>query len=179
MATLAQDILQFKIIETPIGRMLGCANQEGICILEFTDDSEKTLKIISNVFRIELNRSYNPHLENLKIQLDEYFSGLRKEFSLNLDITGSNFQKNVWALLLQIPYGTTQTYKQQADRLKQPLGIRAMAHANGQNPLIILVPCHRVIGSNGKLSGYSGGLWRKRWLLEHERVNSPLGDKLL
>jgi len=80
--------------------------------------------------------------------------------------------------LQNIPYGTTQTYKQQSENLNQPLAIRAMAHTNGQNPISIVIPCHRVIGTNGKMTGYAGGLWRKKWLLEFERINSPLNGTL-
>ena len=95
-----------------------------------------------------------------------------------LDLKGTNFQFDVWNLLQKIPYGRLQTYKQQSVNLTHPEAIRAMAHANGQNPIAIIIPCHRVIGSDGKLTGYAGGLWRKKWLLELERGNSPLNGTL-
>lgn len=106
---------------------------------------------------------------NLAIkQLEEYFAGNRKYFDLPLKQPGSAFQQTVWHELLKIPYGTTITYGQQSQKMKKPLGIRAIAAANGRNNLWIIVPCHRVVGSNGSLTGYAGGLWRKKWLLEHE-----------
>ncbi|MEB0249639.1 MULTISPECIES: methylated-DNA--[protein]-cysteine S-methyltransferase [unclassified Mucilaginibacter] len=106
-------------------------------------------------------------LETIK-QLDEYFAGDRKGFDLPLNQPGSDFQQTVWQELLNIPYGTTITYNQQSHKMKNPLAIRAIAAANGKNDLWVVVPCHRVIGSNGSLTGYAGGLWRKQWLLEHE-----------
>jgi methylated-DNA-[protein]-cysteine S-methyltransferase len=106
-------------------------------------------------------------LEAIK-QLREYFDGERKEFDLPIKQPGSDFQQEVWQQLLQIKYGSTITYLQQSQQMNNPLAIRAIAAANGRNNLWIVVPCHRVIGSNGSLTGYAGGLWRKKWLLEHE-----------
>lgn len=106
-------------------------------------------------------------LEAIK-QLREYFDGERKEFDLPIKQPGSSFQQEVWQQLLQIQYGATITYLQQSQQMNNPLAIRAIAAANGRNNLWIVVPCHRVIGSNGSLTGYAGGLWRKKWLLEHE-----------
>lgn len=106
-------------------------------------------------------------LEAIK-QLREYFDGERKEFDLPIKQPGSGFQQEVWQQLLQIQYGATITYLQQSQQMNNPLAIRAIAAANGRNNLWIVVPCHRVIGSNGSLTGYAGGLWRKKWLLEHE-----------
>lgn len=106
-------------------------------------------------------------LETIK-QLDEYFAGDRKDFDLPLNQPGSDFQQTVWHELLNIPYGTTITYNKQSHKMKNPLAIRAVAAANGKNNLWVVVPCHRVIGSNGSLTGYAGGFWRKQWLLEHE-----------
>lgn len=101
-------------------------------------------------------------------QLKEYFEGQRKEFHLKLNPQGSSFQKRVWDELLNIPYGKTVSYLDLARKLGDTKSIRAAASANGKNPLWIVVPCHRVIGSDGSLVGYAGGLWRKKWLLEHE-----------
>lgn len=168
------------LISTPLGQMISGATDEGICFCVFNEKplAEFDAQSVSPFFEIETDQTLNPHLETLKIQLNEYFEGQRKEFSIPIAIRGSDFQHKVWAQLQQILYGTTQTYKQQSEILNQPLAIRAMAHANGQNPIAIVIPCHRVIGSNGKLTGYAGGLWRKKWLLEHERVNSPLNGTL-
>lgn len=101
-------------------------------------------------------------------QVDEYFAGKRKVFDFPFRLQGSGFQQEVWQCLLTINYGKTISYLQQSKLLKNPLAIRAIASANGKNHLAIVVPCHRVIGSDGKLTGYASGLWRKKWLLEHE-----------
>ncbi len=101
-------------------------------------------------------------------QLKEYLNGTRKEFDLTLNPEGTDFQKRVWKLLQEIPFGKTVTYQEMANRLGDPLVIRAAASANGKNPISIIIPCHRVIGSDGSLTGYAGGLHRKKWLLEHE-----------
>jgi methylated-DNA-[protein]-cysteine S-methyltransferase len=110
----------------------------------------------------------NPLLESCVAQLGEYFQGLRRTFDLPMRQTGSDFQRRVWEELILIPYGRTISYMDLAKRLGDPKSIRAAASTNGKNQLAILVPCHRVIGANNDLVGYGGGLWRKRWLLEHE-----------
>ena len=101
-------------------------------------------------------------------QVLEYFEGSRKEFDLDVDPEGTPFQKRIWTLLLDIPFGKTWSYYDLAKKAGDPRAIRAVAAANGQNPLWLLIPCHRVIGSDGKLTGYAGGIWRKKWLLDHE-----------
>jgi methylated-DNA-[protein]-cysteine S-methyltransferase len=117
---------------------------------------------------------------NLAIkQLDEYFEGTRKEFDLPLNQAGTEFQQQVWQQLLTIPYGKTITYGQQSQIMNSPLAIRAIASANGKNMLWIVVPCHRVIGTNGSLTGYAGGLWRKQWLLDHEARVMGVGQTKL
>jgi methylated-DNA-[protein]-cysteine S-methyltransferase len=108
------------------------------------------------------------------VQLDEYFRGERQEFELALDPEGTGFQKVVWRQLAAIPYGQTVSYLDIARSINNEKAIRAVGAANGQNPIAIVIPCHRVIGSNGQLIGYGGGLWRKAWLLNHEkRFSSP------
>ncbi len=107
-------------------------------------------------------------LEDACYQLQEYFEGHRKVFDLKLNPVGSQFQEKVWQLLLEIPYGETISYLELSKRLGDVKAIRAVAAANGKNPLWIIVPCHRVVGSDGSLTGYAGGLARKQWLLEHE-----------
>jgi methylated-DNA-[protein]-cysteine S-methyltransferase len=102
-------------------------------------------------------------------QLEEYFRGKRQEFSVPLKPSGTEFQQAVWRELLHVPYGQTVSYLDIAQRLGNKKAIRAVGAANGQNPIVIIVPCHRVIGSNGQLTGYGGGLWRKAWLLNHEQ----------
>ena len=110
----------------------------------------------------------HPLLQACKVQLDEYFSGQRKQFQMPLKQDGTEFQNKVWNLLYQIPYGKTISYNELAKQYGDLKAIRAVASANGKNNLAIIVPCHRVIGSNHTLVGYAGGLWRKKWLLDHE-----------
>ncbi len=101
--------------------------------------------------------------------MDEYFNKKRKKFDLPLQPQGTNFQKAVWDALLEVPYGTTVSYFDIAKKVDNPKAVRAAGGANGKNPITIIIPCHRIIGSNGKLVGYGGGLWRKKWLLQHEQ----------
>lgn len=161
-------------IETQIGTMIAGAVEEGICLLEFSDR-----KILNSEYRdlkkylaAEVEEGENSHTENLKNQLDEYFRGDRKVFDLQLVIPGTIFQQMVWNELLSIPYGTTKTYMEQAEALRKPESIRAVANANGMNRIAIIIPCHRVIGSDGSLTGYGGGLKRKKWLIDHEKRHS-------
>ncbi len=118
-------------------------------------------------------------LESSATQLQEYFSGTRKAFDMPLDLEGTEFQRKVWAELLKIPFGATMTYLELATMLGEPKLVRAVGAANGKNPVGIVVPCHRVIGTGGKLVGYAGGLERKRWLLHHERALSQPEGTLL
>jgi methylated-DNA-[protein]-cysteine S-methyltransferase len=111
----------------------------------------------------------NNYIEECAHQLEEYFNGGRKEFELNLQPEGTEFQKKVWNELLKIPYGYTKSYQFQSRMVGNIFSIRAVAKANGQNKIAILIPCHRVIGSDGSLTGYAGGLWRKKWLIAHEQ----------
>jgi len=116
----------------------------------------------------EVSNEIPAFLSDVVKQLQEYFAGERKEFQLKLNPQGTPFQKRVWQSLLEIPFGKTISYLELSRKLGDEKAIRAVASANGKNPLWIVVPCHRVIGSDGSLTGYAGGLWRKKWLLEHE-----------
>ena len=109
-----------------------------------------------------------PVLQQCRQELEEYFAGKRRTFDVLLKPEGTGFQKKVWSELKKIPYGDTLSYSTIAKKLKNPDAVRAVGLANGKNPIAIILPCHRVIGEDGKLTGYSGGLWRKQWLLEHE-----------
>ncbi len=113
-----------------------------------------------------------PILSAAKTQLDEYFEGLRKEFELPLQIKGTDFQKNVWRQLRQIAYGDTLSYKEVAEAIGNNKAYRAVGNANNKNSIPIIIPCHRVTASSGEIGGYGAGIWRKKWLLEHERKNS-------
>lgn len=116
-----------------------------------------------------------PLLERVSAQLDEYFAGRRETFDAPLAPPGTAFQRSVWAVLQTIPFGVTWSYAQVARKLGKPRAVRAVGAANGSNPISIVIPCHRVIGADGSLTGYGGGLPRKRWLLAHEKAELPLG----
>lgn len=140
---------------SPVGTIKVTYSAKGISSLVFLDVKKKPAR--DDLF-----------LESCFTQLDAYFSGELRCFELELDLAGTPFQKQVWDHLLTIPYGHTTTYQEVAQQINIPGSTRAVGHANGKNPVSIVVPCHRVIGSNGSLIGYAGGLWRKQWLLDHE-----------
>lgn len=167
-----EKIVDLKRIETPLGTMIACANENGICMLEFSDRKSlsKELEDISKYFKANIVQGENPHFKTLKKELEEYFERKRFDFTVPLAPVGTDFQKNVWEILRTIPYGTTRSYQQQADILGNPKAVRAVANANGLNKISIIIPCHRVIGSNGTLTGYGGGIWRKQKLLELEKA---------
>lgn len=123
-----------------------------------------------------LNTKIPECLQDCVLQLEEYFNGKRASFNLTVNPKGTSFQKKVWKALLEIPYGKTKSYLEQSKFLGDVKAIRAVASANGKNPLWIVIPCHRVIGSDGSLTGYAGGIWRKKWLLAHE---SPVKQQSL
>lgn len=157
-------------IESPIGKLLAGATGKGLCLLEFTDGerASRELKELESLLGDASSAGNNKYTRQIKKELKEYFSGKRKEFTIPLVIPGSDFNVSVWNELLKIPYGTTLTYNEQAKKMGKQKAIRAIAHANGLNRIAIIIPCHRVIGSGGELTGYGGGLHRKKWLLEHE-----------
>ncbi len=161
-------------IPTPIGPMLAGATDRGLCLLEFADSEspEAQLAAIEKTFHTRVTPGAGPHLEAALKQLEEYFSGRRKAFDLSLDMQGTPFQQDAWQALLTIPYGCTVSYAEQARSMGRPSAVRAVANANGANPVSIIVPCHRVIGSDGTLTGYGGGLWRKKHLLDLEERHS-------
>lgn len=145
------------IIQTPLGFAKITGSIDGVSsITVLDDDSIKPDQIIPE------------ELQECVTQLEEYFEGKRKQFSLNLNPEGTNFQNRVWNELQKIPFGKTLSYLELSKRLGDAKAIRAVANANGKNPLWIVIPCHRVIGSDGSLTGYAGGLHRKKWLLNHE-----------
>ena len=161
-------------IETELGIMVAGAVDEGICLLEFSDRRmlNTEYKDLARYFKTTIEEGDNSHFRILKEQLKEYFEGSRKEFSVPLISPGTNFQQAVWKELMKIPYGTTRSYQEQSVALGKPDSIRAVANANGMNRISIIIPCHRVIGSDGHLTGYGGGLKRKKWLLDHEKRHS-------
>ncbi len=167
-------IVNITRIETDLGTMIAGATDKGICMFEFADYKllELELKQLSGFFKAPLVQGDNPYFDMLRKQLEQYFKGELREFDIPLDLVGTEFQKKVWLGLLQIPYGTTTTYAKQAERLGKPSAVRAVANANGKNKISIILPCHRVIGADGSLTGYGGGIWRKKKLLELEIENS-------
>ena len=157
-------------ILTPLGPMLAGATDEGICLLEFVDRRmlETQLSRLSKLLNAKIVPGSHSYFDPLNKQLNEYFAGTRKEFDLPLLLPGTEFQKKVWAGLRAIPYGSTRSYKEQANVIGSPGAVRAVARANGDNRIAILIPCHRVVGANGELVGYGGGLTRKEFLLNLE-----------
>ncbi len=161
-------------IETPLGEMVAGATDEGVCLLEFHDRKilPSEYKDLARLLETSFEEGDNTHLKTLRKELKEYFEGKRKEFTVPLLIPGRPFQQSVWKELQNIPYGTTRTYQEQATALRSPESVRAVANANGMNRIAIIIPCHRVIGSDGRLTGYGGGIHRKKWLLDHEKKYS-------
>jgi AraC family transcriptional regulator of adaptative response/methylated-DNA-[protein]-cysteine methyltransferase len=168
-----RQVVTVTRILTPLGPMLAGAADGGICLLEFVDRRmlETQLARLKRLLRAELVPGSNLHFEALHEQMGEYFAGARKEFTLPLVTRGTPFQEKAWTSLLAIPYGSTRSYEEQARAVGNPKAVRAVARANGDNRIAIIIPCHRVIGKDGRLTGYGGGLWRKRYLLDHESRN--------
>ncbi len=153
------------ILQTPIGSLVIEANDTGVYFIGFKEVAQE--------------ETLNPCTEKAKLQLSEYFEGKRSEFDFPVAQNGTEFQQSVWKELTNIPAGKPISYTSLSERMKNPLAIRAIASANGKNKLMIVVPCHRVIGANGDLVGYAGGLWRKKWLLEHETRMTGIGQAVL
>jgi AraC family transcriptional regulator, regulatory protein of adaptative response / methylated-DNA-[protein]-cysteine methyltransferase len=175
----SSDFITAQFIETPLGPMLAAATNEGVCFLEFSDRRmlEYNYMQIKKRFKMAVLPTTNGPLEELRGQLHSYFrKGLRK-FTVPLVSRGTAFQERVWRELLAIPYGETISYQELARRIGDVKLVRAVARANGMNRIAILIPCHRVVGKDGELTGYGGGLWRKRLLLELERTGRLPGDK--
>lgn len=144
------------IIKTPLGCTIIEGNENGISKIQVLDQECEITILVPEELKIAVT------------QIQEYFNGTRTSFTFRLNPSGTEFQKKVWQELLNIPFGKTNSYLELSKKLGDVKAIRAVASANAKNPLWIVIPCHRVIGSNGSLTGYAGGLWRKKWLLEHE-----------
>lgn len=168
------ELVMITRILTPLGPMLAGATGQGICLLEFVDRRmlETQLKRLRKLIGAEFIPGASPHFEQLNLEITEYFEGQRQDFTVPLVLPGTPFQQKVWEALRTIPYGATRSYKEQAEVLGNPSAVRAVAKANGDNRIAIIIPCHRVIGADGKLVGYGGGLWRKQYLLNLEREHS-------
>lgn len=172
------EILVTRIV-TPLGMMTACTVCGELCLFEFSDRDllDTEMHQIQELLGGTPARGDCTLFDALRLQTGEYFSGQRHQFTLPLKFVGTPFQQLVWRGLLDIPYGTTRSYKEQAQMIGKPDAVRAVAHANGQNRIAIIVPCHRVIGSDGSLTGYGGGLERKRWLLNLEAGAMPHPDQ--
>ncbi|PAJ86378.1 bifunctional transcriptional activator/DNA repair enzyme AdaA [Burkholderia ubonensis] len=169
--TEATNVILIHRFTTPLGPMFVCASEQGVCLLEFVDRRmlETEFKDLQRLLRARILAGENAHTRQAEREIGEYFAGARKQFDLTLDTPGSPFQQSVWQALQAVPYGSTASYGEQAEKLGKPLAVRAVAGANGANRVSIVIPCHRVLGKNGTLTGYGGGLARKQWLLEHEK----------
>lgn len=144
------------VINSPLGFVLIEGNEDGISKISVISEETILSECIPMLF------------EEVVSQLNDYFEGKRTDFQFKMNPRGTDFQKKVWQELVKIPFGKTASYQEITNKLGDSKAIRAVANANGKNPLWIVVPCHRVIGSDGSLTGYAGGLWRKKWLLDHE-----------
>lgn len=162
-------------ISGPLGDMLAAATEKGLCYLDFVDEEDDAshVKVLARCFGNDIGEGKNTYITGAGGQLAEYFSGKRRTFDIPLDVPGTTFQTAVWNALLSIPYGEKRTYKQQAEAIGRPKAVRAVARANGANRISIIIPCHRVLGSDGTLTGYAGGLWRKQYLLDLESKGFP------
>ncbi len=169
-----ENLILINRLTTPLGPMFVCATENGVCLLEFVDRRmlETEFKDLQKLLKANIISGDNEHIKQIKKEIKEYFEGTRKKFDVKLETPGTDFQNSVWNCLQQIEYGTTTTYQKQAEKINNPKAIRAVASANGCNRISIIIPCHRVIGKDGKMTGYGGGIERKKWLIEHERNNA-------
>lgn len=155
---------------TPLGPMFVCASENGVCLLEFTDRRmlETEFRDVQRSFKARILAGENAHTRQAVSEIGEYFAGTRQQFSVALDAPGSAFQRSVWDALRAMQLGEVTHYAELAKRIGAPKSVRAVAGANGANRIAIIIPCHRIIGKDGSLTGYGGGLARKEWLLAHE-----------
>jgi AraC family transcriptional regulator of adaptative response/methylated-DNA-[protein]-cysteine methyltransferase len=171
----AVSALDARWLDTPLGAMVAVAGEDGVCLLEFVD--RRGLESQLGRLRARLGRAVvpgaNAHLERLGGELERYFDGRLTRFETPVAAVGTEFQRSVWARLRAIPFAGTESYSGIARAVGRPGAQRAVGSANGANPVAIVVPCHRVVRDDGTLGGYGGGLWRKRWLLAHERAACP------
>lgn len=170
------DPIRVAWLDSPLGPLLAAARDEGVVLLEFTERRmlEAQFDALRKHFKAPLVPGDHRHLAQLRIELAEYFRGTRQHFTLPLAYPGSEFQRQVWSALLDIPYGETRAYDDLAKAVGRPGACRAVGTTNGKNRIAILIPCHRVVNKNGQLGGYGGGVWRKQRLLELERATAVL-----
>ena len=168
-----QLILKSTWLSTPLGPMLAIADEHALYLLEFAErrNLERELKQLPIKSGAIIIPGRTRHIDSIEQELALYFAGTLKKFKTPVHLLGSPFQQNVWHTLMTIPYGHTASYAQEAITMGKPSASRAVANANGANQLAIIIPCHRIINSNGNLGGYGGGIARKQWLLNHEKKN--------
>lgn len=160
-------MLLWTKMDSPVGELRLIASADGLCAVLWPDDDASRVPVAADLELLE-QADDAPVLEDAVTQLAEYFAGERQHFTVPLDIRGTGFQQLAWQALADIPYGETRTYAQQAQAIGRPKAVRAIGAANGRNPLSIILPCHRVLGSDGSLTGFAAGLDAKRFLLNHE-----------
>ena len=165
--------LTASYLETPLGTMFACVDSTHLYILKFTDQNniQKSIATLEKAMNLKIVEGSHKLIELLKTELAAYFAGTLKSFSIPVQFHGTEFQQKSWHALIQIPYGRTTSYGQQAIVVGNPKAFRAVANANSQNPITIIVPCHRIIKTNGDLCGYNGGIHRKQALLELEALH--------
>ncbi len=167
-------VLMAGWLETPLGIMLAAGDDDSLYMLNYVEQSsmERKVAVIQRKLQARLEIGDAPAIKSVTREMREYFAGKRRDFETPLAMTGTSFQTRVWEELRRIPYGETISYADLAKRINKPAAFRAVAQANSQNPLAIVIPCHRVINNDGGLGGYSAGLDRKRWLLDFERAHA-------
>jgi len=168
---IKKSIIATTVLSTPLGKMFAASTSKGICLLTFYDEKKipKQLKKLKGFFDADIMSAHNEHFDTLKKELDEYFDNKREVFEVPLQLLGTAFQIKVWKILQAIPYGNTISYQEQASLINNEKAVRAVANANANNLIALIVPCHRVIGKNGKLTGYAGGIEKKEFLLNLEK----------
>lgn len=169
--TKQSQVIMLHRFTTPLGPMFVCATERGVCLLEFTDRPmlETEFRDLQRALKTRIISGKNEHTRQVEKEIGEYFEGKRRYFDVAIDSIGSEFQRTVWQQLQEIPYGETTHYALLAENISKPTAVRAVAAANGANRISIIVPCHRVIGKDGKMTGYGGGIARKKWLITHEQ----------
>jgi len=168
---IKKNIIATTVLNTPLGKMFVASTSKGICLLTFYDETKipKQLEKLKKFFDADIMSAHNVHFDTLKNELDEYFDNKREFFEVPLQLLGTPFQIKVWKILQAIPYGNTISYQEQASLINNEKAVRAVANANANNLIALIVPCHRVIGKSGKLTGYAGGIEKKEFLLNLEK----------
>ncbi|ATG03213.1 MULTISPECIES: bifunctional transcriptional activator/DNA repair enzyme AdaA [Lelliottia] len=167
----SRQVILIHRFTTPLGPMFVCATERGICLLEFVDRRmlETEFSDLQRLLKARIMAGENRHTRQMEAEMGEYFAGTRQQFEVTLDMPGSEFQRTVWEALQAVPFGETSHYQALAKQIDKPAAVRAVAGANGANRVAIVIPCHRIIGKDGSLTGYGGGIARKAWLIAHEK----------